>query len=102
MDKNPGLLNGNGKDGTPLCAATPTSDPKRPVALRPLIHGKPLFDAATLSAKAVIVFADSSVRYFPIETDGRVLINELDIFDPKQPFWEGTKPSIKWPRAPGH
>lgn len=80
--------------------AAPTSDPKRPVALLPLIHGKPLFDAAALSGKAVIAFADCSVRSFPIEPDGRVLIDGLDIFDPKQPYWENSKPNIMWPRPP--
>lgn len=80
--------------------AAPTSDPKRPVALLPLIHGKPLFDAAVLSGKAVIAFADCSVRSFPIEPDGRVLINGLDIFDPKHPYWENSKPHIMWPQPP--
>ncbi len=98
-------MTGDGADMRWVCSyipgAAPTSDPKRPVALLPLIHGKPLFDAAALPGKAVIVFADSSVRSFPIESDGRVLINGLDIFDPKQPFWGNSKPNIKWPRPPG-
>ncbi|MEY3897424.1 MAG: hypothetical protein RLZZ214_2945 [Verrucomicrobiota bacterium] len=94
-------MKGDGADKRWICSyipgATPTSDPKRPVALLPLISGKPLFDAAELSGRTVIAFADCSVLSFPIEPDGRVLINGLDIFDPKQSFWEGKEPSIKWP-----
>ncbi|MBC7979261.1 MAG: ankyrin repeat domain-containing protein [Armatimonadetes bacterium] len=98
-------MTGDGADKRWVCSyipgAAPTSDSKRPVALLPLIQGKPLFEAAALSGKAVIVFADFSVLHFPIEPDGRVLINGLDIFDSKQPFWEGSKPNIKWPRPAG-
>ena len=39
-------------------------------------------------------------RSFSVEADGRVLIDGLDIFDPKQPFWENSKPDIKWPKQP--
>lgn len=97
-------LTGDAADKRWICSyipgAAPTSDPKRPVALLPLIHGKPLFDAAALSGKAVIAFADCGVRSFPIEPDGRVLINGLDIFDPKQPYRENSKPNIMWPQPP--
>jgi len=75
-------------------------NPDRPVVLVPLLHGEPRFDTKALGGRAVILFADCSVRHFPIESDGRVLINEMDIFDPKQPFWKNSKPDIKWPRPP--
>ncbi len=73
-------------------------NPDRPVVLVPLLDGERRFDTNAQGGNAVILFADFSVRHFPIEPDGRVLINDLDIFDPKQPFWANSKPDIKWPR----
>jgi hypothetical protein len=37
------------------------------------------------------------VSTFPIEQDGTVNLDGMDLFDPAQPFWEGTVPPVKWP-----
>jgi hypothetical protein len=71
--------------------------PGRPLSVAPLVNGKATFDPQVLGGKAIILFCDNSVRSFPIEPDGRVLINGKDIFDPAQPFWDGKVPPIKWP-----
>ncbi len=72
-------------------------DPMRPLVVSPLIKGKTIFDPQILGGKAVILRVDNSVTTLPIEKDGRVLVNGLDIFDPAQPFWKGKVPPIKWP-----
>jgi hypothetical protein len=72
-------------------------DPGRPLLVTPLVNGKTTFDPQVLGGKAVILFCENSVRSFPIEPDGRVLMNGKDIFDPAQPFWKGKVPPIKWP-----
>jgi hypothetical protein len=72
-------------------------DAGRPLLVTPLVNGKTTFDPKVLGGKAVILFCENSVRSFPIEPDGRVLMNGKDIFDPAQPFWKGKVPPIKWP-----
>ena len=29
---------------------------------------------------------------------GKVIINGLDLRDPRQPFWHGKTPDVKWPK----
>lgn len=75
----------------------PAGHPGRPLVVAPLLKGKTSFDPQVLGGKAVVLFIDNSVRSFPIEDDGWVLIDGKDIFDPAQPFWDGKVPTIKWP-----
>ena len=65
--------------------------------MAPLLKGKTTFDRLSFHGKAVILFLDNSAKSLPIEKDGRVLLNGMDIFDPRQPFWKGKAPDIKWP-----
>lgn len=65
-------------------------------------HGMPrvtcfTFDPQVLGGKAVILRVDCSAVLLPIESDGRILIDGKNIFDPAQPFWDGKVPPIKWP-----
>jgi hypothetical protein len=71
--------------------------PERPLVVAPLVAGERIFDRDILGGKAVVLFNDCSVRLFPIEADGRVLIEGKDLFDPEQPFWQGKIPPVKWP-----
>lgn len=76
------------------------NDPETPVAFWPVVKGQRKFDykfAKKINANAVILRIDNSVRSYPISKSGQVLINGKDIFDPTQPFWNGTPPDIKWP-----
>jgi hypothetical protein len=71
--------------------------PETPLVMSPLEKGKTTFDRKPYQGRAVILFLDNSAKALPIERDGRVLINGMDIFDPRQPFWNGKAPDIKWP-----
>lgn len=71
--------------------------PGRPLVMTPMVSGKTTFDPKPLGGKAFVLFCDNSVRAFPIEADGRVLMAGKDLFDPAQPFWNGEVPPIKWP-----
>jgi hypothetical protein len=68
-----------------------------PVVMIPLIPGTTRFDPKPFGGKAVVFFVDEDVRMFPIEPDGRVLVNGRDLFDPAQPYWRGIPPDLKWP-----
>lgn len=80
-----------------VSGVTSHGNPGRPLVVAPLVKGKTTFDPKVLGGKAVVLRVDNSVQSFPIEQDGRVLIDGKDIFDPNQPFWNGKVPPIKWP-----
>ena len=65
--------------------------------LYPLIPGTYTFDRSALGGEALVLQADGSVISMKIETDGRVLIDSKDYFDPSQPMWMGSKPDVRWP-----
>ncbi len=68
-----------------------------PVVMTPLIAGTTRFDPKPFGRKAVVLFTSASIEILPIEPDGRVLVNGLDLFDPTQPHWRGIPPDLKWP-----
>lgn len=73
------------------------SDQTTPIVFGPVIPG-----TKTLSTKcsgmAVVLRIDNSVSRIPITADGKIIINGLDILDPRQPFWNGKAPDVKWPK----
>ncbi|MEK7952565.1 hypothetical protein [Luteolibacter soli] len=52
---------------------------------------------ANYDDKAVVLFVDGTRKNLPVDKHGHVQLNGMDIFDPRQPFWKGTAPDIKWP-----
>ena len=73
------------------------SDPGRPLLLCPLEPGKLTFDPVPFKGKAVILTLGHTGVIHDIDKHGRVIVNGMDIFDPKQPFWKGKTPDVKWP-----
>ena len=80
-----------------LAGQNAAGNPSRPVIVAPLVNGKKTFDPAVLGGKAVILRVDNSVQSFPIDKDGHVMIDGMDLFDPAQSFWDGKVPPIAWP-----
>jgi prepilin-type processing-associated H-X9-DG protein len=74
-----------------------TSDPDAPVAMAPVVKGTWKFDPKPFGKFAVVLFADGSVKTLPIDKNANVLLNGMNLFDPRQPYWNGTPPDIKWP-----
>ena len=68
-----------------------------PVVMAPVIRGTWKFDPKPFDGKAVVLFLNSSTTAFPIDKNGDVIINGLNLFDPRQPFWRGKAPDIKYP-----
>lgn len=81
-----------------LMVKSAAGNPSKPLVVAPLVKGKEIFDPVALGGKAVVLHLDCSVRSYPIDKDGRVMINGMDLFDPKQPFWNGEVPEIRWPK----
>ena len=73
-------------------------DPDTPVCVSPLEPGKLTFDLKALEGKAVILRVDNRVITLPIDKSGHVILNGMDLFDPRQSFWHGKVPNVKWPK----
>lgn len=80
-----------------LSGMTSAGNPRRPLVVAPLVPGTLSFDRKAFGGKAVILRVDNSVSTWPIEVDGTVRIDGMDLFDPAQPYWGGKVPVIKWP-----
>ena len=70
--------------------------PETPVIVSPLIPGTTRFDPRPFDGKAVVLRLDYSAKTETIDSSGRVMIGGMDIFDPRQPWWGGKTPDIKW------
>ena len=47
--------------------------------------------------KAVMLNVNYGMRSLPIDKDGHVIINGMNLMDPANPIWEGNPPVIAWP-----
>lgn len=83
---------------TYVLGSSSADHPTRPLVLGPLVPGQMKFDPVPLGGQAVILFVDNSVRTSPISPTGDVMINGKNVFDPTQPFWNGKKPEVIWPK----
>ncbi len=82
---------------TYISGLTSTGDPQTPVVMTPVIRGTWKFDPKPFKGQAVVLFVDGSATRLPIEKNGDVLLNGMNLFDPRQPFWRGKTPDIKYP-----
>ncbi len=82
---------------TYVAGLSSTGDPATPVLMTPVIRGTWKFDPKPFGKKAVVLFLDSSARSLPIDKNGDVILNGMNLFDPRQPYWHGKAPDIKWP-----
>ena len=65
--------------------------------MTPLVTGTQKFDPKPFGRMATVLFADGSVQALPIDNNGDVILNGMSLFDPRQPFWRGKAPDIKYP-----
>jgi len=68
-----------------------------PVAMVQVIPGTWEFDPKPFKGKAVVLRIDGSAKIETIDRNGHVMIGGMNIFDPRQPYWRGKTPDIKWP-----
>ena len=75
-----------------------TGDPSRPIAFGPVIPGTATLDRKSCDGYAVVLRLDGSVSRYQINSSGKIISNGFDLFDPRQPFWHGKAPDVKWPK----
>ncbi len=76
------------------------SHPDTPLLLTPMIPGTFTFDPEPLKGYAVVLHVNGTAKAYPIhQKSKRVILGPggMDIFDPRQPFWSGKRPDIRWP-----
>jgi len=74
------------------------SNGNAPILLAPMIPGTTTFDRRAYNGRAVALRVDQSVKQYPLDKSGRVILpNGLDLFDPAQPFWKGKTPDLRHP-----
>ncbi|MES2474415.1 MAG: hypothetical protein V4640_01450 [Verrucomicrobiota bacterium] len=81
-----------------IMGVDPMGDPMTPLALGPTIPGTKEFDGRANRDKIVVLKVDNSVMSLPIDGNGKVLFKGLDILDPRQSFWNGKAPDVRWPK----
>ena len=89
-----------GADFTYITGLSSKSHPDTPVLLTPVIPGTFTFDPEPLEGYAVILHINGIVNAYPIDRASKRVIfgpGGMDIFDPRQPFWSGKRPDIRWP-----
>lgn len=81
-----------------IAGLSPKADPDTPICVTPLEPGKLTFDRKSFDGKAIILRVDNCATLVPIDKHGHVILNGMDLFDPRQPFWHGKAPNVKWPK----
>jgi len=75
-----------------------SSIPSTPVLMAPVDPAGRCFERKKdYGNLAVVLFVDGSAKAFPVDKHGQVQLNGMDLFDPRQTFWGGTAPDVKWP-----
>ncbi len=69
----------------------------RPLVVTPLIAGNDRFDPKPFQGKAVILRMDNSIASLPINEEGHLLVDGVNLLDPRHPIWGGKPPVIVWP-----
>ncbi|MEK7951237.1 hypothetical protein [Luteolibacter soli] len=82
---------------TYIAGLSTSSDTDTPVLMAPVIPGTQKFDPKPFKGVAVVLRIDGSAKPEYIDKNGDVMIHGMNIFDPRQPYWHGKPPDIKWP-----
>ena len=80
-----------------IAGLTSAGDPETPIAMTSVIRGTWKFDREAFGGRAIVLRLNGSATEFPIDKNGDVILNGMNLFDPRQPFWRGKAPAIKYP-----
>ncbi len=72
--------------------------PNTPILFGPVIPGTTTLDGEFCNGKAIVLRLDYSATAEKIDSSGKIIINGRDLLDPRQPYWHGKHPDVKWPK----
>ncbi len=81
-----------------ICGLTFRVDTDTPLIFGPVIPGTTTLDRKSCEGKAAVLRMDNSVLRLPIDSSGKIIYHGMDLLDPRQPFWHGKAPDVKWPK----
>ena len=94
----PGKLLAKGENAFAYIAGISSAgNPTTPIVVCPLIPGTTKFDPKPFGGKALILRIDMSVQALPIDEDGRVLVDGIELLSKDHPVWKGKAPDIRYP-----
>lgn len=76
----------------------PDGAPDTPIVFGPVIPGTRNFDKKANGGTIVVLRNDNSVSGIPIDPAGKLTLLGLDFLDPRQPYWHGKAPDVRWPK----
>ncbi len=81
-----------------IAGSDATGHPDTPIVFGPVIPGTTTLDTKIFDGKGFLLRKDNSVTALSINASGRIIHKGLDLLDPRQPFWNGKTPDVKWPK----
>jgi len=75
-----------------------TGNRRRPIVFGPIAPGTRSLDRKLFDGKAVLLHLDGSPSANPIDRSGKIIIDGMDMLDPKHPIWDGKPFTVKWPK----
>jgi len=73
-------------------------NPSRPIVFGPILPGTRSLNRKIYDDKAIVLKLDGSAAQVLIGPSGKILIDGMDMLDPKHPIWEGKPFTVKWPK----
>jgi hypothetical protein len=97
-DKAPGKLLSTGENAFGYIAGMGSEgNSASPILVCPLVPGTTRFDPKPFGGKAVVMTVDCASRLLPIQDDGRVLVEGVELLSKEHPVWGGKAPDIRYP-----
>lgn len=81
-----------------IAGLSTAGDPSTPIAFGPVIPGTMIVDGKSNDRKAVVLKMDNSVTSVPIDASGKIIYRHMDLLDPRQSYWHGKAPDVRWPK----
>jgi len=76
----------------------PAGNPRRAIVFGPIAPGTRSLDRKLFDGMAVLLHLDGSASANPIDRSGKIMIDGMDMLDPKHPIWDGKPFTVKWPK----
>jgi len=73
-------------------------DPSRPIVFGPILPGTRSLNRKIYDDKAIVLKLDGSAAQVRISPSGKIIIDGMDMLDPKHPIWDGKPFTVKWPK----
>jgi hypothetical protein len=78
-----------------IACLSAAGNPTRPLGVCPLVAGTTNFDSKPFGGKALVLRVNGSVQMLPTGTDGKVLVEGVELLSKDHPVWVRKAPDIR-------